>query len=151
MHTRIENSDPRYSVLLIESRQSSGGILSLIRGDEHFKVIAEAEGDRSTIPAIELKPDITVIDLTAPKGFGTETIKEIKHCYPETRVVVVTEHHSQDYIRAALLAGTNGYVLKQDVAEELLPAMHNVVTGKTYLTPSICHKVIQEYLKRRAH
>ena len=81
-----------------------------------------------------------------PNTNGTEAIKDIKRRYPAVRIVVLTMHNSEEHIRAALRAGADGYVLKDDTGSELLSAVRNVVAGKTYLSPSICHNVVSDYL-----
>lgn len=124
------------------------GIASLLRQDENFHVIAEADDGRSALQlAGEVRPDIILMDLSMPNINGTEAIKEIKQRYPKIYVIVLTIHNSEEYIRATLRAGANGYVLKDDTSEELLSAIHSVAAGKTYLTPSICNNVIIDFLK----
>jgi two-component system response regulator NreC len=149
MHTQEVSSPQRFSVLLAEDHTIvREGIISLLRQDGIFQVVAEADDGRSaTQLAGEHLPDIILMDLSMPNINGTEAIKDIKRRHPAIRIVVLTIHNTEEYIRAALRAGADGYVLKDDSSEELLAAMHNVVIGKPYLSPSICRNVISDYLR----
>ncbi|MFO7594358.1 MAG: response regulator transcription factor [Pseudomonadota bacterium] len=144
-----DSSSSQLRILLAEDHAIvREGIASLLRQDENFQVIAEVEDGRSAVQmAGEFQPDIILMDLSMPNINGTEAIKEIKHRYPQIHIIVLTIHNSEEYIRATLRAGANGYVLKDDTSEELLSAIHSVAAGKTYLTPSICSNVIVDFLK----
>lgn len=144
-----DSSSQQLRILLAEDHAIvREGIASLLRQNENFQIIAEAEDGRSALQlAGEVKPDIILMDLSMPNINGTEAIKEIKQRYPEIHVIVLTIHNTEEYIRATLRAGANGYVLKDDTSEELLSAIHSVAAGKTYLTPSICGNVIVDFLK----
>jgi len=149
MHTQEASSPQRFSVILAEDHTIvREGIISLLREDGVFHIVAEAgDGRSATQLASEHQPDIILMDLSMPNINGTEAIKDIKRRYPAIRIVVLTIHNTEEYIRAALRAGADGYVLKDDSSEELLAAMHNVAVGKPYLSPSICRNVISDYLR----
>lgn len=149
MHNLETLPSQQFSVLLAEDHTIvREGIVSLLRDNGVFEVVAEAnDGRKATQLASEFKPDIIVMDLSMPNINGTEAIKDIKRRHPTIRIVVLTIHNTEEYIRAALRAGADGYVLKDDSSEELIAALVNVAAGKTYLSPSICRNVISDYLK----
>ena len=68
---------------------------------------------------------------------GIEAIRDIKRRYPETRVLVLTIHKTEEYIHESLRAGADGYILKDATHDELRVAMRSVLNGKTYLSPDI--------------
>lgn len=144
-----ESSSQQLRVLIAEDHAIvREGIASLLRQEGHFQIVGEADdGRNATQLAGELRPDIILMDLSMPNINGTEAIKEIKQRYPEIHIVVLTIHNSEEYIRATLRAGADGYVLKDDSSEELLSALHHVAAGKTYLTPSICRNVLADFLR----
>jgi DNA-binding NarL/FixJ family response regulator len=80
---------------------------------------------------------------------GMEAIREIKKRSPDTKVVVLTVHRTEEYILATLKAGADGYVLKDSTHSELMLAVKNVLSGKRYISPGISESVIEGYLEGR--
>jgi DNA-binding NarL/FixJ family response regulator len=96
--------------------------------------------------AIAEQPDAVVMDLSLPSVNGTEAIANIKRRLPNTRIVVLTAHRADEYVHAALRAGADAYVLKDDSHTELLMALRAIRSGKTYLSPGVCGAVVNNYL-----
>ncbi len=112
-------------------------------------VVAEAEdGQQAVHLAIELRPDVAVVDLTMPRLNGVEAIRQIKRDLPSTEVVVLSVHDSEAYVVQALRAGAAGYVLKRNAATELAAAIRAAHDGQAYLHPAIARRVIDDYLSR---
>jgi len=123
------------------------GIRSLLDMVPNFEVIGEVDNGKDAIhQAGLLKPDLILSDLSMPKTNGTEAIQRIKSRYPDIKILVLTVHKTEEYVHAALKAGANGYVLKDDTSDELINAIQNIAIGKTYLSPSICSEVVMGYL-----
>lgn len=123
------------------------GLRALLAREPDLTVVAEARtGREAIIGAGEHKPNLIIMDLSMPNTNGTEAIKDVKRRYPEIKIIALTIHKADEYIRATLKAGADGYVLKDDTHEELLVAIRSVLKGKTYLSPSICQSVVSEYL-----
>jgi len=123
------------------------GIRSLLEMEANFEVIGEVDNGKDAIQAVgQLSPDIILSDLSMPKTNGTEAIQHIKRRYPEIKILVLTVHKSEEHVRAALKAGADGYVLKDDTAEELINAINNILAGKIHLSASICGNVVSGYL-----
>lgn len=123
------------------------GIRSLLDMVPDFQVVGEVDNGKDAIyQAGQLKPDLLLSDLSMPKTNGTEAIQHIKSRYPDIKVLVLTVHKTEEYVHAALKAGANGYVLKDDTSDELISAIKNIAAGKTYLSPSICSEVVMGYL-----
>lgn len=123
------------------------GITTLLNSEPSLEVIGEAGNGKDAMHGIRtLKPDLVLIDLSMPDTNGTEAIHHIKRRHSEIKVLVLTVHNSDEYVHAALKAGADGYVLKDDTKEELINAIHNVCNGKTHLSPGICGKVVNRYL-----
>jgi DNA-binding NarL/FixJ family response regulator len=123
------------------------GIRSLLDMTPDFEVVGEVDNGKDAIySAGQLKPDLLLTDLSMPKTNGTEAIQRIRSRYPDIKILVLTVHKTEEYVHAALKAGANGYVLKDDTSDELINAIKNIVAGKTYLSPSICSEVVMGYL-----
>ena len=105
-----------------------------------------ADGMSAIQAAAEIKPDIMLMDLTLPRTNGVDTIVQIKRRYPHIKIVALTFHKEEEYIRATLEAGADAYVLKNDSRTELLSALESLVSGKKYLSPSIIDTVVSGYV-----
>lgn len=135
-------------ILLVEDHTLlRQGLRALLSSDPNLEVVGEAENGKDAIRlAGSLSPDLIVMDLSMPGINGAESIIEIKKRYPEIKVMVLTVHNAEEYVREALHAGADGYVLKHATFEELILAIKSILNGKTYLSPDIAEKVVNGYL-----
>jgi len=114
-----------------------------------ISVVAEAEDGQEAVQlAVQLRPDVAVVDLTMPRLNGVEAIRQIRRDVPDTEVVVLSVHDSEAYVVQALRAGAAGYVLKRNAATELAAAIRAAHDGQAYLHPSVARRVIDDYLSR---
>lgn len=138
----------QYTILLADDHSIlRAGLRSILNSKSDFDVIAEVDNGMDAVKsALTIKPDLLLTDLSMSKKNGTEAILEIKKRSPEIKCLVLTMHNTEEHIRMALNAGADGYVLKDDSHEELLIAIKTVLSGKTYLSPSICGNIVNGYL-----
>jgi len=123
------------------------GLRALITQDPDLEIVGEADNGRDAVRAIgSLAPDLVLMDLSMPGMNGIEAMRDIKRRNPETRVLVLTIHKTDEYILESLRAGADGYILKDATHDELRVAIRSVLNGKTYLSPDISGKVIHGYL-----
>lgn len=123
------------------------GLRALLTTQSDLEVIGSVNNGKDAIRcAGEFLPDLIISDISMPQCNGTEAIRDIKKRYPEIKVLVLTVHKTEEYIHAALDAGADGYILKDDNQEELMDAIRSVLTDKIYLSPSICGSVVRGYL-----
>ena len=126
------------------------GLRSLLSTHEVLHVLGEAENGQEALRAVaERKPDLLLIDLSMPKMGGLDAIREIKRYEPETKILVLTVHETEEFVLAALNAGASGYVLKDATHQELILAIRSVLREKRYLSPDISAKVIEGYIDGR--
>ena len=124
------------------------GLRALLSADPNFEIIGEADNGREAVRCVEkLGPDLLLMDLSMPRMSGMDAISEIKKRYPETKIIALTVHKTEEYLLSTLQAGVDGYVLKDATHDELVMAIHNVMAGKPYLSPGISDKVIDGYLE----
>jgi DNA-binding NarL/FixJ family response regulator len=117
------------------------GIIGLL--EDHYEVAGWAENGRALVEAaLQLKPDVVVLDISMPILNGIDAAREIKKALPSTKLVFLSMYSSAVYLRKALEAGASAYVLKSGAGEELLSAIEEARRGKTYITPNFGHDVI---------
>lgn len=123
------------------------GVRSLLEKAQDIEVIGEAsEGGEAVAKAQALSPDIVLMDITMPGMNGLEATRQIKALRPNTRVLILSMHESNQYISQFLRSGASGYVLKDTAASELVGAIRAVFQGDAFLYPSIARKLLEEYL-----
>ncbi|MCJ7540110.1 MAG: response regulator transcription factor [Desulfobacterales bacterium] len=126
------------------------GLRSLLESEKKLKVVAEAGDGIEAIRCVEKhKPDLVLMDLAMPKMSGLSALKDIKNMYPDTKIIALTFHSSEEYILEAFKSGADGYCLKKDSHTELLTAIKSVLSGKSYISPFISSKVLEGYLEGR--
>ena len=123
------------------------GLRSILEQQAGINVVAEAANGREAVRLTEqLKPDVVVMDFSMPDLNGLEATRQIKQRVPETKVLILTRHANQEYVKSILSAGASGYLVKKSAAEELVIAIQAVHRGDSYLDPSISTSIIKEYL-----
>ena len=124
------------------------GLRALLTADPGFEVVGEARDGREAVRCVEkLGPELILMDLSMPRMSGMEAIREIKKRYPETKIIALTVHKTEEYLLNTLQAGADGFVLKDATHDELIMAIKNVMGGKSYLSPAVSEKVIEGYLQ----
>ena len=123
------------------------GLRALLTADPSFEIVGEARDGREAVRCVEkLGPDLLLMDLSMPRMSGMDAIREIKKRYPETKIIALTVHKTEEYLLTTLQAGADGFVLKDATHDELIMAIKNVMGGKSYLSPGVSEKVIEGYL-----
>jgi len=123
------------------------GIKSLLKSTPEFKVIAEAKDGLEAIKFTKQhSPDVILMDLSMPNMSGIDAIKIILKSDNNAKIIALTAHKSEEYVRATLESGAMGYILKEDTHKDLVTAIKSVIRGKIYLSPGICNKVVDGYL-----
>jgi len=126
------------------------GLRALLSAHEDLHVLGEAQNGQEALRAVaEHKPDLLLMDLSMPKMGGLDAIRELKRQEPETKVLVLTIHGTEEFVLEALHAGASGYVLKDATHDELVLAIRSVIREKRYLSPDISAKVIEGYIDGR--
>jgi DNA-binding NarL/FixJ family response regulator len=115
-------------------------ILAGIRGllEVHYDVVEQVGDGRSLVEAaLRLRPDVIILDISLPLLNGIDAARQIKKIWPEAKLVFLSMHSSPVYLREAINAGGEAYILKTSAKEELRIAVRKVLDGQTYLSQSI--------------
>jgi DNA-binding NarL/FixJ family response regulator len=127
------------------------GIRDLLQDQRGWKVVGVAADGREAVEKVKrLKPDIAILDISMPEVDGLEATRRIREEAADTQVLVLTMHESDQMVRRVLEAGARGYVLKSDMAMQLVKAVEDVARGKTSLTPKVSEIVLEGFLKAAA-
>ena len=110
------------------------GLSKLLQNDVEL-VGTASSGAEAVEKAVELKPDVVLIDISMPGLNGIDAAKQLRERVPDVKVVAVTMHNSPAYLRESIKAGMSGYVLKQSAASELVLAVQTVMRNERYVTP----------------
>lgn len=123
------------------------GLKSLINSQPDMIVVGEADdGESACRVAMELLPDVLVIDLSMPLLGGAEATARIRRDSPQVKVLALTIHEERAYLRQLLRAGASGYVLKRAATADLVRAVRIVAAGGTYLDPAVAGGLVEDYL-----
>jgi DNA-binding NarL/FixJ family response regulator len=119
------------------------GLKALVDAEPDFEVVGGARDGRTALRlAKELLPDIVVLDISLPEMNGIEVATALLAERPECRVLVLTVHEERAYLRQLVEIGVSGYLLKRSAADELIRAMHAVMSDGIYLDPAIAGKAM---------
>jgi DNA-binding NarL/FixJ family response regulator len=142
---------PSASIVLVEDHAIlREGLRALIELESDLRVVGEARSAADAIPLVEkTRPTLVITDLAMPGGeSGLQLIARLRALCGSVRVLVLTAYYADEYIRAALHANADGYVLKQACRAELLQAIRAIVAGRRYFSESIASRVVSGYLHR---
>jgi DNA-binding NarL/FixJ family response regulator len=124
------------------------GVRSLLEQEADMEVIGEAEDGRAAVLlCTQLVPDVVVMDIAMPLLNGLEATEQIIRANACVKVLILSMHDNEEYIRRALAMGAGGYILKDAVAGELITAIRAVHRGEAILSPAITRLVIEDYLR----
>jgi DNA-binding NarL/FixJ family response regulator len=122
-------------------------LVSYLKQKETFEVVGEAaDGHEALKEAIRLMPDVLILDISLPMLNGLDVAMQLKSEAPGIKVIILTMHKSEEFVRKAFEAGVAVYLLKENAPEELLQAIEVVVQGGAYISNKITPMVISGFL-----
>lgn len=141
------------SVLLADDHELvRAGFRALLQTIAGVRVVAEADDGRKALDLVRThRPDVVLMDIAMPGLNGLEATSRIAKEFPETRVLILSMHKSEEYVLRALKCGAAGYLLKDASPSELEMAIRSVARGDTYLSPPVSKQVIDDYRQRTGH
>ena len=124
------------------------GLVSALSDRPDWSIVAEAADGREAVKLGTTLPiDIAILDLSMPELNGLDAARLIRAASPDTRVLIVTAHESEQLIREVLSAGAMGYVLKSDAGRALVQAVESLLDGRPFFTSTVAKMVLEGYLR----
>jgi DNA-binding NarL/FixJ family response regulator len=124
------------------------GLVATLADVARWTVVAQADNGRAAAELVVThKPDIAILDLSMPELNGLDATRRILAARPETCVLILTAHESEQLVREVLAAGARGYVLKSDAGRILVRAVEALLEGQTFFTSKVARLVLEGYLR----
>lgn len=138
---------PDIRVLIVDDHAIlRDGIRSLLERQPGITVVGEATNGQEALDRVEtLQPEVVLMDVAMPVMDGLEATRQINENYPDMRVLILTQHDSQEYIKPLLQAGAAGYVLKRAGGREVVTAIRQVAEQGAFLAPRVARQVLSDY------
>src|SRR5687768_14475267 len=136
-------------ILIVEDqtlmRQGLKTILDLEPG---LRVIGEAsDGESGVQRALELRPDVALMDVQMPRLNGVEATDQLCRQWPEAKVIILTTFDRDDYVYQGVRAGALGYLLKDAPATNLIETIRRVHAGEIFIQPEIASRALREMMR----
>jgi DNA-binding NarL/FixJ family response regulator len=143
--------EKKHQLFIVEDHQLfREGLKAMLSKREDIEIVGEAEDGLEAVRRIrKATPELVLLDLSMPKMGGISVMKEVKRELPETRILALTIHESDQYVLEAFEAGADGYCIKDASRKELMLAIDSLLEGKTYISPGISDQVMEGYLSGR--
>lgn len=124
------------------------GLRTLLQARPGWEVCGEAATGREALEKVRsLKPDVVVLDVTMPEMNGLEATRRVMKAAPQTQVLILTMHDSDEVVQEVLDAGARGYVLKSDAGRDLVAAVEALEEGRPFFTTKVADLVLNGYLR----
>jgi len=141
----------KHKIVIVEDHKLfREGLKSMLNKRDDIEIIGEAEDGIEAVRLIrKLKPDMILLDLSMPKMSGISVMKDVKRELPDTRILLLTIHESDQYVLEAFEGGADGYCIKDSSRQELMVAIDSILQGKTYISPGISDQVMEGFLTNK--
>lgn len=126
------------------------GLRALVQEEPSWQVVADVQDGRSAVVKTqELKPDIAILDISMPSLNGLDATKQIVKVNPDTKVLILTMHDSEQLIQHVLNAGARGYLMKSDAGHDLVVAIRALLLGQTFFTQKVAQIVLDTFTGKK--
>ncbi|HEY2545778.1 MAG TPA: response regulator transcription factor [Candidatus Acidoferrum sp.] len=123
------------------------GVQTILHPFPEWEFCGEAENGKEAIRmAVELKPEVIIMDISMPGLNGIEATRAIRKTQPTVKIVLLTLHDSSELLRIAFRAGARGYLLKTDAEQELVKALTVVIGEGAYISPKIDSEAVKSVI-----
>lgn len=119
------------------------GLRDLLSAEEDLQIVGESgSAVQATREIVRLAPDVAVLDGRLPDGSGIEVCRDVRAANPDIRALILTSYDDDEALFAAIMAGADGYVLKQIAGTDLVDGIRSIAAGRSLIDPSLVTKVM---------
>ncbi len=138
------------SLLIVDDhRLFRDGLRLILRDAESLEIAGECNNGREALEFLQKQTvDIVLLDIAMPRLNGIETAHRIRQLNKATKILALSMHAEQQFVRNMFKAGVSGYMLKAGAAEELLTALQTIIAGNVYTSQKITNMVFEDYFAR---
>ena len=124
------------------------GIKKIIEEEDNLEVVGEVSDGLELIDFLNNnRANLVLLDISMPNVRGIEAINEVRRAQPGVKVLMLTMHNNKEYLYAAISAGADGYLLKENSYDELLSAIDQVMLGETYISSTLAADFSEDLMK----
>ena len=133
------NNSYKYNILLVDDYLPVRRMIKeLIEAQPDLQVTGEFNDGRELLKYLEKsKAHLILLDISMPNLGGFEAARQVKQDYPEVKVLMLTIHKYKEYAERAMALGAEGYLLKEEVGDELMSAINSLRQGQTFISPAL--------------
>ena len=134
--------------LVEDDNDLRASLVRLLNKTSEIRVVGDYADAKSALADIaRQKPDVVLMDVNLPEMGGVECVRPLKVLLPEVHVLMLTVHDDNDSLFNSILAGADGYLLKDTVPSRLVAAIREVCSGGSPMTPQIARRIVQRFRK----
>lgn len=137
------NKKPILIQIVDDHPMVQGGLKACLSFYDDLKIIGSTnDGSNALNEALELKPDVILMDISMPIMNGIDATEIITEQLPDTKILILSMHNNPEFVKSAIQAGASGYILKDTTSEEIYYAIKAVAAGKNHFSSSIAKALI---------
>lgn len=122
------------------------GLKTFLQTQDGFEIVAEArDGEEAIKRALEVHPNVILMDITMPRVDGLEATRRLRVLCPNCLVLALTVHDDKQYFMEMVNAGASGYITKQAAGDDLVEAIRTVAGGQVFLQPALARWLLEDY------
>jgi len=121
------------------------GLRMILDSSGECQVVGEAGDGQEAFESIEkIQPDIAILDISMPNLSGIELARKVRKYFPDIKIIMLSRHDNEEYVRQLLKYGIHGFVLKDEAGNDMMRAIDAVVKNETYLSPRITRLLMED-------
>jgi len=121
------------------------GLQRVLEATDDIRVCGEASDGREALEVSEkCSPDVAILDITMPRLGGLETLNRLREKHPKIKAILLSVHGDAPFVQTAISLGADGYVLKNSHPDEIVTAVHAVMKGGSYFSPTVAREIVDQ-------
>lgn len=145
------SSRPHRIILIDDHPVFCLGMSELINKDKDLRVVGSEEtAEKACLAIQEARPDLVILDISLTDGNGIDLIQDIRERFGSLPILILSMYDESLYAERAVMAGANGYIMKQEATDQIVKAIHHVLDGEVYVSTRIKEKVFKRMILKQS-